>query len=99
VQAAGYTGNLKRNFTNVDRGYVRLFGTMAIALLFAFTLAGLNAYLAKSFRRLQKAEEDRASGPKSRMKRRIRTFDEVLGPVFVASNSADEVDAADRAPP
>jgi hypothetical protein len=43
--------------------YVLMFGTMAIALMFAFTLAGLNMSLARSFRRLQKAEKDRASGP------------------------------------
>ena len=95
----GVNGDLKRNFTNVDRGYVRIFGTMAIALMFAFTLAGLNVYLARSFRRLQKAEEERALGPKSRRKRRTCTFDEVLGPGFVPSIAADEADAAGRAPP
>ncbi len=95
----GVNENLKRNFPNVDRGYVRMFGTMAIALMFAFTLAGLNVYLARSFRRLQKAERDRAAGPRRRKARRTRTFDEVLGTAFGPSNASDAEDAAGRAPP
>ena len=75
----GVNGNLKRNFANVDRGYARVFGTERVAFLLAFTLAGLNVLPAKSFRRMLKAVEERASAPRTRAKRRTRTFDEVLG--------------------
>ena len=95
----GVNGDLKQNFTNVDRGYVRLFGTMPVAFLFAFTLAGLNVYLARSFRRMKKAEEERASGSKRRQKRRARTFDEMLGPKSPHTSTADATNVADRAPP
>jgi hypothetical protein len=43
---------LKRNFTNVDRGWVRVFGTEKVSYFLAFTLAGLNVMLAGSFRRM-----------------------------------------------
>jgi hypothetical protein len=33
----GANGNLKSNFTNVDRGYARVFGTERVAFLLAFT--------------------------------------------------------------
>jgi hypothetical protein len=92
----GVNGNLKGNFTNVDRGYARVFGTERVAFLLAFTLAGLNVLLARSFRRKLKREEERASGPKSRKKRRTGTFDKVLGPALDPSSGAD---AAGRAPP
>lgn len=95
----GVNGDLKRNFTNVDRGYARVFGTVKVALLLAFTLAGLNVYLAKSFRRMLEAEAQQASGPKTRRKRRTGTFDSVLGPALDHSNEADAIDAAGRAPP
>ncbi len=95
----GVNGDLKQNFTNVDRGYVRMFGTLPVAFLLAFTLAGLNVYLARSFRRQQKAEKERTSGPKSRRKRRVRTFDEVLGPELPQSSTADATNVAGRAPP
>ena len=76
-----------------------MFGTLPVAFLLAFTLAGLNVYLARSFRRQQKAEKERASGPKSRRKRRVRTFDEVLGPELPQSSTADATNVAGRAPP
>jgi hypothetical protein len=43
-------------------------------------------------------EEERATGPKSRRKRKIDTFDEVLGPAFDPSNTSDAKAAAGRAP-
>ena len=46
----GVNGDLKRNFTNIDRGYVRVFGTERVAFLMAFSLAGLNIALARTFR-------------------------------------------------
>ena len=95
----GANGNLKRNFTNVDRDYVRTFGTMVVAFVFAFTIAGLNVSLARSFRRLRRAEEERVSVPKSRKTRRPRTFEEVLGPAFPLAGAADATDAAGRAAP
>lgn len=95
----GVNGDLKRNFTNVDRGYARVFGTVRVALLLAFTLAGLNVYKAKSFRRMRKAEAELASEPKPRKKRRTGTFDSVLGPALDDSNEAAVVDTAGRAPP
>jgi hypothetical protein len=52
---------------------------------------GVSVYLARPFRRLQKAGKDRASGPKSRMKRQTHTFDEVLGRVVDASDSAERL--------
>ena len=63
------------------------------------TIAGLNVFLARSFRRLRQAEEERASAPKSRKTRRTRTFEEVLGPTFPLAGTADAPDAAGRAPP
>jgi hypothetical protein len=67
-----------------------------VAFLLAFTLAGLNVLLARSFRRMLKAEQERASGPRTRAKRRTGTFNEILGPVPGSPSAAD---AAGRAPP
>jgi hypothetical protein len=89
-------GNLKRNFTNVDRGYARVFGTVKVAFLFAFTLAGLNVFLARSFGRMLKSEKKRDAGPKRRAARRDRTYTKLLGPEVRPSSI---VDPADRAPP
>ncbi len=58
----GVNGNLKRNCTNVDRGYARVFGTEKVAFFLAFTLAGLNVLLASSHRRMVAAEKKLASG-------------------------------------
>jgi len=91
----GANGNLKSNFTDVDRGYARVFGTERIAFLLTFTLAGLNVMLAASFRRALKAEKERASS-KTRAKRRSRTYENVLGP---APESAPVVDTPGPAPP
>ena len=111
----GVNANLKRNFTNVDRGWIRMFGTEKISYFLAFTLAGLNVMLAKSFRRMLAIEKELASGPKRRQKRRTRTFEEVLGPATDdGSAAADlhrgtevletteldvEIDPESRAPP
>lgn len=100
----GVNGNLKRNFTNVDRGYTRLFGTGKVAFLLAFTLAGQNVMLARSFQRRLAREEELASGPKHRKKRRTRTFDQVLGPAInnrsvVADPTLDEFGALEAASP
>ncbi len=100
----GVNGNLKRNFTNVDRGYTRLFGTVKVAFFLAFTLAGQNVMLARSFRRRVAREEELASEPKRRKKRRARTFGQVLGPVIdnpsdVADPTLDESSALEAAPP
>jgi hypothetical protein len=71
----GVNGSLKSNFTNVDRGYTRVFGNERVALFLAFTLAGLNAFIARSFRRKLKAEAERPEDPRSRARRRKGTFD------------------------
>jgi hypothetical protein len=88
----GVNGNLKRNFTNVDRGYTRVFGTVKIAFFLAFTLAGQNVMLARSYRRRLAREEELASEPKRRKKRRTRTFDQVLGPAI--DSHSEVADAA-----
>lgn len=88
----GANGNLKANFTNVDRGYARVFGTERVALVLAFTLAGLNAFLARSHRRMLKAEQERGPAPRTRKRRRKNTYEAVLGP---APNTTTE----GRAPP
>src|SRR5205085_6534806 len=85
----GANGNLKSNFTDVDRGYARVFGTERVAFLLAFTLAGLNVMLARSFRRALKAEKERASAPMTRARRRSRTYENVLGPRPESSPVAD----------
>lgn len=111
----GVNGNLKRNFTNVDRGWVRVFGTEKVSYFLAFTLAGLNVMLARSFRRMLATETELASRPERRKKRRTRTYDEVLGPAshdrsavddglrepdtFAATGPEMETDPEDRAPP
>ncbi len=91
----GVNGDLKSNFTDIDRGYARVFGTERIAFLLAFTLSGLNVLLARSFRRMLKAERERAAGPRPRAKRRTGTFEQVLGRL---PEVADGV-AGGRAPP
>ena len=95
----GVNGNLKNNFTDVDRGYVRLFGTMGIALMLAFTYAGHNVFIAKSFRRMLKAERERRAEPKTRRKRRTGTFGQVLGQAAEPRSGTSEGDSASRAPP
>lgn len=85
----GVNGNLKSNFTNVDRGYARVFGTEKVAFFLAFTLAGLNALLARFHRRMVAAEKTLASAPKRRKKRRAGTFDEVLGAETDSSQAVD----------
>lgn len=86
----GVNGNLKSNFTNMDRGYARVFGTEKVAFFLAFTLAGLNVLLARSHRRMVAAEKKLASAPKRRKKRRAGTFDEVLGPATASTQAVDE---------
>lgn len=96
----GVNGNLKRNFTNVDRGYARVFGTEKVAFLLAFTLVGLNVSLASSHRRMVAAEKKLASAPKRRKKRRSGTFGEVLGPPidsFPAVNHTEAFEALEGA--
>lgn len=91
----GVNGNLKTNFTNVDRGYARVFGTEKVAFLQAFTLAGLNVLLARSHGRMLASEKKLASRPKRRKKRRAGTFDEVLGPRFEGLG-IDQTDESDE---
>jgi hypothetical protein len=86
----GVNGNLKSNFTNIDRGYARVFGTEKVAFLLAFTLAGVNVLLSKSYRRMVAAEKKLASAPKRRKKRRTGTFNEVLGQATDSSQAVDE---------
>jgi hypothetical protein len=86
----GGNGNLKRNFTNVDRGNARVFGTEKVAFFLAFTLAGLNVLLARSHRRMVAAEKKLASAPKRREKRHTGTFDEVLGLATASTQAVDE---------
>jgi hypothetical protein len=45
------TGMLKEGFTSIGKGDSRVFETVKNAFLDAFTLVGLNVYLARSFRR------------------------------------------------
>jgi hypothetical protein len=90
-------GILMRNFTNVDRGYARVFGTEKVAFFLAFRLAGLNVLLARSHRRMVAAKKELASAPKRRKKRRTRTFDQVLGPAIHPSRSVvDDPDLDER---
>src|SRR5205814_8969477 len=54
--------------------------TERVAFLLAFTLAGINVLLARTFRRVLKVEQERDSGPRPRAMRRRGTFEQVLGP-------------------
>jgi hypothetical protein len=75
-----------------------------VAFFLAFTLAGQNVMLARSFQRRLAREEELASRPKRRKKRRARTFDQVLGPAIdnrsvVADPTLDESCALETASP
>jgi hypothetical protein len=62
----------------------------------AFSLAGLNIYLARSFRRMLKEQNDRVAARRTRAKRRTGTFGEILGPTPDRSWTSE---ASGRAPP
>src|SRR5512133_153955 len=75
-----------------------------IAFFLAFTLAGQNVMLARSYGRRLAREEELASKPKRRKKRRTHTFDQVLGQAtynhsLVADPTLDESWALEAASP
>jgi hypothetical protein len=71
----GANGNLKSNFTNVDRGYARVLGTEKVAFFLAFTLAGLNVLLARVPPSHGRGREDArfgAEAPQEAARRHVR---------------------------
>src|SRR5204863_9061884 len=69
--------------------------TERVAFLLAFTLAGINVLLARTFPRVVKVEQERDSGPRPRAMRRRGTFEQVLGPQQDPANAS----SPGRAPP
>ena len=93
----GVNGEIKGQFTSIDRGFIRQFRTEKIAFLLTFSLAGYNVRAADSFRRLIQATEEWARAPRHRAKRRKGTYDDVLGSGATSSAGSDQSPA--RAPP
>jgi hypothetical protein len=73
-------GMLKEGFTSIGNGHSRVFGTVKNAFLVAFTLVGLNVYLARSFRRKIEDMKRRLPGIRRRTKRRTGTYADLLPP-------------------
>ena len=66
---------LKGGFTDLSRGFFRVFGRTKISVLLGFTIAAYNLDRIRSFRAKQEAEQIR---PRRRAKRRQGTYAELL---------------------
>jgi hypothetical protein len=70
---------LKGSFVNIQHKFFRVFGLAKMTVLLAFALAGYNLEAIRSF--LAKKRAERAAPPpkRTRKKRRIGTWAEVIG--------------------
>lgn len=61
---------LQGDYVDLDRGFVRLFGTTKITMMIAFAVAGLNVLIAKQWRSRQERIHASNRGPRRRRRRR-----------------------------
>jgi hypothetical protein len=66
---------LKGVFTDISRGFFRVFGRVKMTVLLGFTVAAYNLDRIRSFRAKQEAEEVL---PRRRAKRRLGTYADLL---------------------
>jgi hypothetical protein len=81
--------DLKGKFTSIDRGYIRTKNSRGLPLMFAYTLAGLNRWVHRSWLRTQKRLLDSVEAAKKKRaprKGRHKTFEDIgLAPLQSAA--------------
>ncbi len=71
----GANAGLKSNFVNIGRKFMRVMGLTKMTIMLAFTIAGLNLEMIRSFLAKERMLQ---SKPQTRRKRREGTWDQLL---------------------
>jgi len=74
----GANGGLKGNFVNIERKFMRVMGLTKMTIMLAFTIAGMNLEIIRSFKAKKEVVRRLAQKPKKRMKRRDGTLAQIL---------------------
>jgi hypothetical protein len=75
---------LKGGFTDISRGFFRVFGRVKMTVLLGFTVAAYNLDRIRSFRAKQEAEK---ALPRRRAKRRLGTYADLLRDTSVPAST------------
>ena len=77
----GSNSSLKTNFASIQQKFFRVFGLTKLTVILAFTIAGHNLEIIRSFNASTAATETVARKKRTRTKRRRGTWGDMLGVV------------------